>query len=110
LFNYVISGVTVMIILPLTFFSRRLSERLTQTRKVQRIRIVFDENVEKQLFDNLASQGVIVRKTFLVNKMFVNNRHLKESIVYFSLPRTRNFSEVMTQIAMLEEVVEIEEA
>lgn len=110
LFNYVISGVTVLIVLPLTFLSRRLSEKLTQTKKVQRIRIVFDENVEKQLFDNLASQGVIVRKTFLVNKTLVNDHHLKESIVYFSLPKTRNFNEVMTQIAMLEEVMEIEEA
>ncbi|MDD3106645.1 MAG: MgtC/SapB family protein [Bacilli bacterium] len=110
LFNYLIAGTTVLIVLPLTFFSRRLSEKLSQTRKVQRIRIVFNETIEKQLFDNLASQGVIVRKSYLLNKTSVNDRHLKESIIYFSLPKTRNFSDVMNQIAMLEDVVEVEEA
>lgn len=110
LFNYVVAGTTVVIILPVTMFSRRLSERLSQSRKVQRIRIVFEENYEKQLFDNLGSQGVIVRKSFLTNKFIQDEIHLKESIIYFSLPKTRNFSDVMNQLSMLEYVFEVQEA
>ncbi len=110
LYNYIIAGVTTLIILPLAFFSRKLTGRISQTKKVQRIRIVFDENAEKQLFDNLASQGVIVRKSYLMNKTIVDGRQLKESIIYFSLPKTRKFEDVMNQISMFEFVVEIEEA
>ncbi|MCK9536577.1 MAG: MgtC/SapB family protein [Bacilli bacterium] len=108
--NYVIAGVTVVIILPITMLSRRLGEKLTKTKKVQRIMIVFEEQYEKQLFDNLASQGVIVRKSFLVNKSIQQNKQLKESIIYFSLPKTRNFSDVMDQVSKLEYVYEIQEA
>jgi putative Mg2+ transporter-C (MgtC) family protein len=110
LFNYIIAGVTTLIILPLAFFSRKLTDRISRTKKVQRIRIVFDENAEKQLFENLASQGVIVRKSYLMNKTIVDGRQLKESIIYFSLPKTRKFEDVMNQISMFEFVVEIEEA
>jgi len=110
LLNYIIAGVTTLIILPLAFFSRKLTDRISRTKKVQRIRIVFDENAEKQLFENLASQGVIVRKSYLMNKTIVDGRQLKESIIYFSLPKTRKFEDVMNQISMFEFVVEIEEA
>ena len=109
-FNYVIAVTTVIVILPVTFMSRRLGEHLTKTRKVQRVRIVFEEDGEKALFDNLASQGVIVRKTYLLNKSVADNKHLKESIIYFSLPKTRDFQDVMNQISMLEFVHEIQEA
>ncbi len=110
LYNYVIAGVTTVIILPLAFYARKLTDRISRTKKVQRIRIVFDENAEKQLFENLASQGVIVRKTYLMNKTIMDGRQLKESIIYFSLPKTRKFEDVMNQISMFEFVVEIEEA
>lgn len=108
--NYIIAAVTVAIILPMSYFSRKLGEKISHNRKVQRIRIVFDDNFEKNIFDNLASQGVIVRKTFLINKIKKDNTHLKESIIYFTLPKTRSFTEVMHQISMLDAVHEIEEA
>ncbi|HHX00277.1 MAG TPA: hypothetical protein GX740_03110, partial [Acholeplasmataceae bacterium] len=110
LYNYVIAGTTVVIVLPITMFSRRLSERLTQTKKVQRIRIVFDEQHEKQLFDNLASQGVIVRKSYLLNKFIHDDKHLKESVIYFSLPKSRKLQDVMNQVSLQEYVFEIQEA
>lgn len=108
--NYVIAGTTVLIILPITMYSRGLSERLAKTKKVQRMRIVFEDNKEKQLFDNLASQGVIVRKTYLLNKYPQDDRYLKESIIHFSLPKTRNLSDVMNQVSKLEYVYEIHES
>ncbi len=110
LYNYVIAGTTVVIVLPITMFSRRLSERLTQTKKVQRIRIVFDEQHEKQLFDNLAKQGVIVRKSYLLNKFIHDDKHLKESVIYFSLPKSRKLQDVMNQVSLQEYVFEIQEA
>ena len=109
-YNYIIATLTVIIIIPTSYFSRRLGERLIQTRKVHRIRIVFDENFERDIYDNLASQGVVVRKTFLANKLMKDNNHLKESIIYISLPKTRTFEDVMNQISMQEYVYEIEEA
>lgn len=110
LFNYVIAGVTVIIILPITMLSRRLSEKLTRTKKVHKIRIVFDELNEKQLFENLASQGVIVRKSYLLNKFMHENHHLKESVLYFSLPKSRRIQDVMNQVSQQEYVFEIQEA
>ena len=110
LYNYVISATTIIIILPASYFSRRIGERLTQTRKVRRIKIVFDENYEKDVFDNLALQAVTVRKTYLTNKYMKDNIHLKESIIYLSLPKTRSYEEVMNQISMQEYVYEVEEA
>lgn len=108
--NYIIAGVTVIIVLPITMLSRRLGDKLARTKKVRRIRIVFEEHYEKQLFDNFASQGIIVRKSFLVNKSILNDKQLKESIVYFSLPKTRNFTDVMNQVSKQEYVYEIQEA
>lgn len=108
--NYIIAGTTVIIILPIIMFSRRLSERLTRTKKVQRIRIVFEEVHEKDLFDNFAAQGIIVRKSYLTNKYMQEEKHLKESIIYFSLPKSRKFEDVMNQVALLEYVFEIQEA
>lgn len=108
--NYVIAGTTVIILLPIIMLSRRLSEKLTQTKKVQRIRIVFEENHEKDLFDNFAAQGVIVRKSYLTNKLMHEEKHLKESIIYFSLPKSRKLQDVMNQVALQEYVYEIQEA
>ena len=105
-----IAAVTVVLVLPLSYFSRKLGEKISQKRIVHRIRIVFDENFEKIIFDNLARQGIIVRKTYLINKIKKDNINLKESIIYFTLPKTRSFSEVMHQISMLDAVHEIEEA
>lgn len=109
-YNYLIAALTVLIIIPTSYFSRRIGERFTRTRKVHRLRVVFDEDFERDIFDNLASQGVVVRKTFLTNKMIKDEHHLKESIIYISLPKTRSFEDVMNQISMQAYVFEIEEA
>lgn len=109
-YNYVIAGTTVVIVLPLAMLSRKLSEKLAQTKKVQKIRIVFNETHEKELFDNLANQGVIIRKSYLLNKHMQGKIHLKESVIYFSLPKSRKLQDVMNQVSLLEYVYEIQEA
>ena len=67
--NYIIAFTTVVIILPITMITRRLSNKLTKTRKIQRLRLVFEDNFEKDLFDSLASFGITV-KYVLLNKYF----------------------------------------
>lgn len=108
--NYVIVGITVVVIIPLTMFSRGISEKLSARRRVQRIRIVFEENKEMDLFSSIGSLGVTVRKSFLVNKFTQGDKHLKESIIYFTIPKSRNFSDTMNQISNFEYVYEIQEA
>lgn len=108
--NYVIAAVTSAIILPVSFLTRKLGDNLARHRKVRRIRVIFKDTFEKQLFDNLASQGVVVRKTYLLNKTIQDNIHLKESIIYFSIATNRTFEDVLSQISMQDYVVEIEEA
>lgn len=108
--NYVIAAVTAVIILPVSFFTRRLSDSLARHRKVRRIRVIFKDSFEKQLFDNLASQGVVVRKTYLLNKLMQDGVQLKESIIYFSIATNRTFDDVLNQLSMQEYIFEISEA
>ncbi len=110
IYNYLIAFLTVIIILPMSYLSRRIGEKLIQTRKVRRIRIVFDDVFEKAIFDNLASQGVTVRKSFLMNKLVKDGKALKETIIYFSVPKSRSFEEVVNQVSQQEYVYEVEEA
>lgn len=108
--NYLIVLLTVVIILPAANYSRKLGDKLIKTRKVRKARIVLDENGEKELFDFLASIGVTVRKSFLVNKTVQDDVHLKETMIYFSIPKTKSFHDILQLIAALDHVVEIEEA
>lgn len=108
--NYIIAAVTAMIIIPISYLSRSLGDKLTRTKKIRRIKIVFDENFEKEIFDNLAAQAVTVRKTFLTNKYKKNDLNLKESIIYMSLPKSRSYEDVLNQISSQEYVFEVEDA
>ncbi|MDD3171862.1 MAG: MgtC/SapB family protein [Bacilli bacterium] len=108
--NYIIAATTSIIILPISFFTRKLSDSLARHRKVRRIRVIFQDSYEKQLFDNLASQGVVVRKTYLLNKSVQDDVHLKESIIYFSIATNRTFEDVLNQLSMQEYIIEISEA
>mgnify|MGYP002682311329 CR=1 FL=1 len=105
--NYIIAAVTAAIILPISFVTRKLGDNLARHRKVRRIRVIFKDAYEKQLFDNLASQGAVIRKTYLLNKSVQDNVHLKESIIYFSIATNRTFEDVLNQISMQDYVIEI---
>ncbi|HHX80836.1 MAG TPA: MgtC/SapB family protein [Acholeplasmataceae bacterium] len=107
--NYIIAFTTVVIILPVTMITRRLSNKLTKTRKIQRLRIVFEDNFEKDLFDSLASFGVTVKKYVLLNKYFQGDIHVKELILYFSLPKTKNLDEILNYLSDVDYIHEIEQ-
>lgn len=109
-FNYILVAFTTVVIFPISLYSRKIGDKISQTHKVRRISIVFDETYEKNMFDFLASLGVIVRKTFLTNKFVADDIHLKESIIYFSLPKSKSFEEVLNKVSNLEYVREMAEA
>lgn len=109
-YNYIVGLVTFIFILPILITSRKLGEKLSKARKIRRVRIIFKEDFEKELFDSLASMGVIVRKSFLVNKIKVGNTHNKESIIYFTVPKNKLFNDILEALSSQEEIVEIEEA
>lgn len=108
--NYILAALTVVIVLPIATVSRKFSEHMAQTRKVHRIRVVFDDNYEKNLFDSIASMAVTVKKTYLINKTVEEGVNLKESIIYLCAPKDRTFETIMNEISNLTFVREIEEA
>ena len=110
IYNYIIAIVTVAFILPILISTRRFGAKISGVRKIRRVRIVFNEDFEKELFDVLASMGVIVRKTFLVNKTKSGDTHNKESIIYFTVPKNKLFNDVMEALSSNSEIIEIEEA
>ncbi len=110
IYNYIIAIVTVAFILPILIVTRRFGAKISRNRKIRRVRVVFKEEFEKEMFDGLASMGVIVRKTFLVNKTKAGDTHNKESIIYFTVPKNKLFNDIMEALSASEEIVEIEEA
>lgn len=107
--NYIIAATTVILVFPIIIVSRRLSIKLTQTRKIHKLRIVFEDKFEKDLFDNFALLEITIRKSFLLNKQFHDNIHLKEILVYLSLPKGITVLELIKNISVLEYVHEIDE-
>lgn len=108
--NYIIAGITCVIVLPISMFSRNLSERLVKQRKVHRIRMVFDDNYEKNLHEELAQMAITIKKTYLMNKNVDDGVYLKDSIFYISLPKTKKIEELMEYLSDLEYIRKIEEA
>lgn len=108
--NYIIAATTVIMVLPIIMISRRLSIKLTQTRKIHKLRVVFEDIKEKDLFDNLAQLGITIRKSFLLNKHFHEHKHLKETLVYLSLPKGFTLLDLIRNISEMEFVHEVDEA
>lgn len=107
--NYIVAAATVIIILPITMISRRVSNKLTMARKIQKFRLVFEDSFEKELFETLANLGVTIKKYFLLNKYLENNIHMKELIIYFSIGKHRNLDEITSHISDIEYIHEVEQ-
>lgn len=108
--NYIIAGVTCVIVLPIAMLSRNLSANLVKKRKVHRIRLVFDDNFEKGLYEELSQMAITIKKTYMMNKTIEEGIVLKDSIMYISLPKTKRIDEVMKYLSDLDYIREIEEA
>ena len=106
--NYIIAFATVVIILPITMITRRLSAHFTKARKIQRFRLVYEDSFEKELFDTLASLGVTIKKYFLLNKYFHDDIHMKELIIYFSIGKNITLDDILSKISDIDYIHEIE--
>lgn len=108
--NYFVAGVTVIVVLPISFCARKFSLRLAQNRKVHKIRVVFDDLKEKEFYDVLSQLAITVKKIYLLNKQTINGESLKEIFVYIAMPKKSSFEEIINDISNYEFVKEIEEA
>ena len=108
--NYIIAAITVVVVLPTVIISRRFGEKISTGRRVYKIRILFEENCEKELFEFFATSGVTVRKSYFVNKIREGKKELKESYIYLSLPKGMTLNELLEKLSAYNEIYEVSEA
>lgn len=108
--NYIIAATTVVVILPILMLSRKLSNKFTQTRKVHRLRILFDDHREKELFDFFSEIGITIKKIDIISKNIEKDKYIKEIIIIFNLPPKKLMSEIIDLILHLEYVFEANKA
>ena len=107
--NYIIAAITVVVVLPTVIISRRLEENFNWKR-VYKIRILFEGNCEKELFEFFATSGVTIRKSYFVNKIREGKKELKESYIYLSLPKGMTLNELLEKLSAYNEIYEVSEA
>jgi putative Mg2+ transporter-C (MgtC) family protein len=108
--NYILAAATALVFIPISFLSRNYSMKFAEAKRTYRIRIVFEENHEKEVYDAFANQGILIKKTFFHNKYQKDGIHIKEVFMYFNLNKKRPFNIVIEEISALDCVYEIEEA
>lgn len=62
------------------YLAEKWEEKFTETKRVHRILIIFQEEFERELYDTIAQNGAIVKKTFFHNKYHEEERVLKKFI------------------------------
>ncbi len=109
IYNYIAVLVTVIIVLPFSYLSRHLSDKLIIGKKVHRVDITFEEAHEEEVLNKIKETGATIRKTFLVNTFKQNDVQFKELIVYLSVPSLTIFDESLTSLASNNFVYKVEE-
>lgn len=107
--NYVIAVATVVVFFPFVLIARKVAMLYANKKKVHRILIVFDENLEDELNALITQRGGIIKKTFFHNKTIENQISNKEVFYYIAMQKKYNYSELIESIASLEYVIELEE-
>lgn len=108
--NIVTAVAATVIFYPLSLLSRKLGRKLVNERQVHRIFVVFEEEKEKELYELLALQGVVIQKTFFHNKKKVEEGYLKEIYIYIKMPKKVEFQELLDNLATYEWISNIEVA
>lgn len=108
--NIVTAIVATIIFYPLSLLSRRLGRKLVNEKQIHRIFVVFEEEKEKELYELLALQGVIIQKTFFHNKRKAGDGYLKEIYIYIKMPKKLEFQELVDNISVHEWINNIEVA
>ena len=108
--NYFIAIVTTLIIFPATLFLRRFGRMYVAGHRIYRMDIVFEEHHEQELYDKIANNGGLIKKTFFHTKYVENNVHYKEVFVYVSIAKHNNYSELVDMISNENWVLSVEDA
>lgn len=107
--NYIIAVTTVIVFFPFVLVARKVAMIYANKKKVHRILIVYDENLEEELNTVITQHGGIVKKTYFHNKTIENQISNKEVFYYIAMQRKYNYAELIQSIAALDYVVELEE-
>ena len=107
--NYIIAVATAILFYPTTLLSRRLARRFANRNKVHRILIVYEENFEDELIENITNNGGIIKKIFFHNKSQEKNVSYKEVYFYIRLQKKFYFENLIEFISELDYVIELEE-
>ena len=107
--NYIIAVTTVIVFFPFVLVARKVAMIYANKKKVHRILIVYDENLEEELNTVITQHGGIVKKTYFHNKTIENQISNKEVFYYIAMQKKYNYAELIQSIAALDYVVELEE-
>lgn len=105
---YDIAAVATAIIIPTLYFARGINKRIGRYRKINKLRIVYHENIEDEIFSTLKKNKVVLKNTYLHNTFYKDNIQTKETFIYFILPRNIDLVNVINIIHDLEGVIEVE--
>lgn len=108
--NYIIATATVLLFFPLSLLSRKMGRKFTETKRVHRILIIFQEEFERELYDTIAQNGAIVKKTFFHNKYHEEGKSFKEVYFYISMTKRTSYEDLISKLSSLEIVAQLEEA
>lgn len=108
--NYIIAGVVSLIVLPLSYLFRDLSETRLHNKQTRRLSITYDEVFEAELYETIKKIPINVKKSFLMNKHNEGKVTLKEVIIYVKIPKSKTLSDVIDRLAEAEYVRSVEEA
>lgn len=108
--NYIIALAATVIFFPLSLLSRRIGRNFVGRHRVYRIYITFDEEHERELYDILAQNGAIVKKTFFHNKYVHENAQIKEVYVYFGVAPKKQYIDIIDSISTEKWVISVEDA
>lgn len=110
LMNTIIAVFATVVVYPVTLLTRKLGKRLVDNRQIHRIFIVFEEEKEKELYEILATNGVVVNKTYFHNKKSINNVNYKEVYIYLKASRKHSYETLLEFLASYEWISQIENA
>ncbi|HHU81273.1 MAG TPA: MgtC/SapB family protein [Acholeplasmataceae bacterium] len=108
--NYILAFATAVILIPFSLLTRKYGRKIAEKRKTYRIYIVFEEEYEKEMYQQFAELGAVVKKSFFHNKYRQQERQIKEVFIYFTVTKKNTFSGVVNEIAANPWVVSVEEA
>lgn len=99
-----------VIVYPLSLLTRKLGSKLVGERKVYRIFVIFEEEKEKDLYEIIASNGIVVNKTFFHNKSEVEGKNFKEVYIYMKISKKTSYQDLLDNLASYDWIKTIENA